>query len=96
MATKRANQLGAEVRSILTEIYGETKKIPAEVADYAAKQAELLVLSAAHPSFPDAAQAAAEAVALYAGIKAVRAGDAVDQRAYAAILGALRVGVALL
>lgn len=96
MATKRANELGRQLVESLREIYGEAREIPDRVAEFAAKQADVLVMSFGHPSFPDAAKAGTQAVLLYAGVQVTDAADIADQKAFSAILTGMRVGIALL
>lgn len=96
MATKRATTLGTSLLESLREIYGDAREIPDEVAQFATKQAETLAMVLGHKSFPDAAKAAAQAVALYAGVSITDAADISDQRALSAIFTGMRVGIALL
>lgn len=61
----------------------------AGVAAYAAEQASLLASCVGLPGFDEAVKAAADNVALFAGIRAAKEGDAADARARGLLTGLL-------
>ena len=62
------------------------------LANYTVQQAALLATSVGQPGFDEAVVAARNAVALYAGIAAVREADALDQRILGIVQTALVIG----
>lgn len=67
-----------------------------EVRDYARQRALHLATIVGQPGYETALKAEAHNVALRAGIAAVQAGDAADQRIIGIITGALGIGARVL
>lgn len=103
MSPANSRDLRAEFRARVEELIGRLQEHGvqfAETADriahYAAARADALSAAVGEPGFPEAVEAAAQNVALFAGIQAVDAADQADDAVRLAWIESIRFGLSLL
>lgn len=91
--TFRTSQFHAALETALKETGLQLQKSAHEVAVYATMRSADLAKALGQKGFDEAVVAARDAVALYAGIRAVENADAADNRVLGLIHGALAMAI---